>query len=65
MNPFTRVVVYTGPDDDRFKRILSALKASVIKYQFKRDIPHSADIYRGAGVGRYCESNSCNTATLL
>lgn len=61
---FGKREIYTGKDDDRLKDLLSRLDKAGIKYQISRDIPHSADVTRGAAVGRYGETTQASSVSV-
>ena len=56
LNMFGKKEIYTGKDDDRLARLLSALKEAKIKYEFGRSDSHLPDVRTGAAVGRYGEN---------
>ena len=57
--------IYTGLDNDNCRQIISKLKESGIKFDVEDQIPHAADIGRGAGVGRYGETGGTNLVKIL
>lgn len=48
--------IYCGKEDDVFRKKTARLAENGIKYEIDRQVPHAADIGRGAGVGRYGET---------
>ena len=59
---FFKREIYSGPKNDKFFEITSALKKAGIKYDIKNfDAEHSADLVRGAGVGRFGQNPSLPT----
>ena len=57
--------IYTGQDNDNCNQIIAKLKENGIKFYVENQIPHSADIGRGAGVGRYGESGGSGLVKIL
>ena len=57
--------IYTGLDNDNCRQIISKLKENGIKFDVEDQIPHAADIGRGAGVGRYGETGGTNLVKIL
>ena len=65
LNMFGKKEIYTGKDDDRLARLLSALKEAKIKYEFGRSDSHLPDVRTGAAVGRYGENGGSGLITIL
>lgn len=62
---FGKKEIYTGKDDDRLSRLLSALKEAGIKYDIDRGSSHMPDVRTGAAVGRYGENPGSSLVMVL
>ncbi len=57
--------IYCGKEDEAFRKKTARLAENGIKYEIDRQVPHAADIGRGAGVGRYGENNAVSVSRIL
>ena len=57
--------IYCGKEDEAFRKKTAKLSEKGIKYEIDRQLPHAADLGRGAGVGRYGETNTASVVRIL